>query len=50
MNYSLAKTCINEKHFTYVADDICVPTARIWHIYELRFYLLADTQVFWVVY
>ena len=50
VNYSLAKTCINEKNFTYVADDICVPTARIWHIYELRFYLLADTQVFWVVY
>ena len=50
VNYSLAKTCINEKNFTYVADDICVPTARIWHIYELRFYLLAGTQVFWVVY
>ena len=29
VNYSLTKTCINEKNFTYVADDICVPTARL---------------------
>ena len=34
---SLARTLINEKNFTYVAVDICMPTANIWHIYKLRF-------------
>ena len=24
-------------NFTYVAVDICMPTANIWHIYKLRF-------------
>ena len=29
MNSSLVKTLINEKNFTYIAVDICMPTARI---------------------
>ena len=34
VNSSLARTWINEKNFTYVAVDICMPNANIWHIYK----------------
>ena len=27
------KNLNHEKNFTYVAVDICMPTANIWHIY-----------------